>query len=122
MEESEIQGKISELNAYMIKLNKSKEEYIQMNEKINQAITELSSAQNNFEEACAQLQDNYSSEAATEKVNELEDECTAIEEIINELRNKILESSNSKINVINTQIKNHQYQISNLEKELNSKS
>lgn len=86
-------------------LEKNKEKYLNMNRKINDAISKLNEANQYIYDSYSQLAKNYSSDEATKKVNSLNDEFSNVESIINRLSGEILAESERKINEINAQIR-----------------
>ena len=89
-----------------------------MNNQINQAITELSTAYNYIVNARNQLSQNYSSEAANKKVEELRVAADDINALISKLRDQILAESNRRITSIGNQIQGKQDEVLRKNREL----
>ena len=76
---AEIQSSIDNLNSQVRGLGNLKTDYQNMNNQINQAITELSTAYNHIVNARNQLSEKYSSDVANKKVEELCRHCRFLE-------------------------------------------
>lgn len=120
MEKAEIQKKINRLNTEISNLEVSRNLYQNMNTKINDAITQLTSAKDYANKSYSELEKYYQSNTSSKKVTELESEYTNINNIIKELKSEILVASNNKISSINSSISSKQSQIKELRKQLNS--
>ena len=107
----EIQSDINNLNSQIRGLGNSITNYQNMNNQINQAITELSTAYNYIVNARNQLSENYSSDVANKKVEELRVVADDINALISKLRNQILAESNRKITSIGNQIQGKQNEV-----------
>lgn len=107
----EIQSDINNLNSQIRGLGNSRTNYQNMNNQINQAITELSTAYNYIVNARNQLSENYSSDVANKKVEELRVVADDINALISKLRNQILAESNRKITSIGNQIQGKQNEV-----------
>ena len=107
----EIQSDINSLNSQIRGLGNSRTNYQNMNNQINQAITELSTAYNYIVNARKRLSENYSSEAANKKVEELRGVADDINALISKLRDQILAESNRKITSIGNQIQGKQNEV-----------
>lgn len=107
----EIQSDINNLNSQIRGLGNSITNYQNMNNQINQAITELSTAYNYIVNARNQLSENYSSEVANKKVEELRVVADDINALISKLRDQILAESNRKITSIGNQIQGKQNEV-----------
>ena len=111
MSVTEIQNNINGLNNQIRSLGNSRTNYQNMNNQINQAITELSTAYNYIVNARNQLSENYSSEVANKKVEELRVVADDINALISKLRDQILAESNRKITSIGNQIQGKQNEV-----------
>ena len=109
----EILANIGGINTKKRKLKESKTQYETMNGTISSVITILATAQSDINRASAALNTYYQSNVAAKKVEELNDEYTNVDNIINQL-NSAIEISNSKIKAIETQIESYDDQISRL--------
>ena len=107
----EIKSDINNLNSQIRGLGNSITNYQNMNNQINQAITELSTAYNYIVNARNQLSENYSSEVANKKVEELRVVADDINALISKLRDQILAESNRKITSIGNQIQGKQNEV-----------
>jgi len=107
----EIQSDINNLNSQIRGLGNSRTNYQNMNNQINQAITELSTAYNYIVNARNQLSENYSSDVANKKVEELRVVADDINALISKLRDQILAESNRKIISIGNQIQGKQNEV-----------
>lgn len=107
----EIQSDINNLNSQIRGLGNSRTNYQNMNNQINQAITELSTAYNYIVNARNQLSENYSSDVANKKVEELRVVADDINALISKLRDQILAESNRKIKSIGNQIQGKQNEV-----------
>lgn len=107
----EIQSDINNLNSQIRGLGNSRTNYQNMNNQINQAITELSTAYNYIVNARNQLSENYSSDVANKKVEELRVVADDINALISKLRDQILAESNRKITSIGNQIQGKQNEV-----------
>ncbi len=114
----EIQSDINSLNSQIRGLGNSRTNYQNMNNQINQAITELSTAYNYIVNARNQLSQNYSSEAANKKVEELRVAADDINALISKLRDQILAESNRRITSIGNQIQGKQDEVLRKNREL----
>ena len=114
----EIQSDINSLNSQIRGLGNSRTNYQNMNNQINQAITELSTAYNYIVNARNQLSQNYSSEAANKKVEELRVVADDINALISKLRDQILAESNRRITSIGNQIQGKQDEVLRKNREL----
>lgn len=114
----EIQSDINSLNSQIRGLGNSRTNYQNMNNQINQAITELSTAYNYIVNARNQLPQNYSSEAANKKVEELRVAADDINALISKLRDQILAESNRRITSIGNQIQGKQDEVLRKNREL----
>ena len=114
----EIQSDINSLNSQIRGLGNSRTKYQNMNNQINQAITELSTAYNYIVNARNQLPQNYSSEAANKKVEELRVAADDINALISKLRDQILAESNRRITSIGNQIQGKQDEVLRKNREL----
>ena len=113
---------ISKLKNDINDLNSKKKEYERMNNTINQyIIPKLKSANTQYKDGANQLQKYYSSTEAKKKVIELDDQNKNIENIMIELRDKILGASNDKIRSINSLISNKNTNIEDLERQIRNK-
>lgn len=107
----EIQSDINNLNSQIRGLGNSRTNYQNMNNQINQAITELSTAYSYIVNARNQLSENYSSDVANKKVEELRVVADDINALISKLRDQILAESNRKITSIGNQIQGKQNEV-----------
>ena len=114
----EIQSDINSLNSQIRGLGNSRTNYQNMNNQINQAITELSTAYNYIVNARNQLSQNYSSEEANKKVEELRVAADDINALISKLRDQILAESNRRITSIGNQIQGKQDEVLRKNREL----
>lgn len=114
----EIQSDINSLNSQIRGLGNSRTNYQNMNNQINQAITELSTSYNYIVNAKNQLSQNYSSEAANKKVEELRVAADDINSLISKLRDQILAESNRRISAIGNQIQGKQNEVLRKNREL----
>lgn len=120
MEKAEIQEKINRLNREIRNLERSRSSYKNMNTKINDAITKLTTAKDYANKSYTALEKYYQSNTSSKKVTELENEYTNINNIIKDLKSEILVASNNKISSINSSISSKQSQIRRLREQLNS--
>lgn len=120
MGKAEIQEKINRLNREIRNLETSRSSYQNMNTKINDAITKLTSAKDYANKSYTELEKYYQSNTASKKVTELESEYTNINNIIKDLKSEILVASNNKISSINSSISSKQSQIRRLREQLNN--
>ena len=119
MGKAEIQEKINRLNREISNLESSKKLYQNMNTKINDAISKLTSAKDYANKSYTSLEKYYQSNTSSKKVSELENEYTNISNVINNLKSEILVASSNKISSINSSINSKTIQIKNLKKQLN---
>lgn len=120
MGRAEIQERINRLNREIRNLETSKKAYQNMNTKIKDAISKLTTAKGYANKSYTSLEKYYQSNTSSEKVSEIENEYKNINNIIKELESVILVASNNKINTINSNIANKQKQIMSLRRSLNS--
>lgn len=120
MGKAEIQEKINRLNREIRNLETSRKSYQNMNTKINDAITKLTSAKDYAKKSYTSLEKYYQSNTSSKKVTELESEYTNINNIIKDLNSEILVASTNKISSINSSINSKQNQIRRLREQLNS--
>lgn len=120
MGKAEIQEKINRLNREIRNLETSRSSYQNMNTKINDAITKLTSAKDYANKSYTELEKYYQSNTASKKVTELESEYTNINNIIKDLKSEILVVSNNKISSINSSISSKQSEIRRLREQLNN--
>lgn len=86
----------------LVKKEIKQEEYKIMNQKIEQALEELRYSKQSLEIACSELEKDYVSNVAKEKLNELIEESKNIDKVIKELT-QILVASKAKMKLINVQ-------------------
>lgn len=120
MGKAEIQEKINRLNREIRNLETSRSSYQNMNTKINDAISKLTSAKDYANKSYTALEKYYQSNTSSKKVTELESEYTNINNIIKDLKSEILVASNNKISSINSSISSKQSQIRRLREQMNS--
>ena len=115
---AEIQNSINTLNSQVRNLGIQRTQYQNMNNQINQTISELSAAYNAIVDAKNRLIENYSSQSADKKVDALEEDANKINALIKKLRDEILVASNNKINSVNSSIEQAQRDIAKKNMEL----
>lgn len=115
---AEIQNSINTLNSQVRNLGNQRTQYQNMNNQINQTISELSAAYNAIVDAKNRLIENYSSQSADKKVDALEEDANKINALIKKLRDEILVASNNKINSVNSSIEQAQRDIAKKNMEL----
>lgn len=115
---AEIQNSINTLNSQVRNLGNQRTQYQNMNNQINQTISELSAAYNAIVDAKNGLAENYSSQSADKKVDVLEEDANKINALIKKLRDEILVASNNKINSVNSSIEQAQRDIAKKNMEL----
>lgn len=118
MGKAEIEASIRSLEKEIRNLEASRSLYQNMNVKINETITKLTSAKNYANTSYTSLGQYYQSKISEKKVKELENEHTNIENLIKSLNSEVLSASYSKINSINANITNDHARISSLQAEL----
>ena len=89
-----------------------------MNKKIEEAITELKKSKQYLDTAHNELKKNYSSETASKKSIEFQNEITEITKLIKKLNDTILPESNRQINSIKSKLTNKNDEIQKLNKEI----
>lgn len=109
---------IEDLNTEIVNLNTQKKSYEDMNVKINEAIINLTTAKKQYDNGYRKLKQYYSSDVATKKLIKLNNENKKVEDIINDLKLKILEESKCNIQTIEKSITSKQNEIYRLNGEI----
>lgn len=120
MERLDILLEINKLNQKINELEAEKKEYLNMNKKINDTVSKLKKADEYIYDSYKELAKNYSSDEATKKVTNLEEESNNVNNIIKELDNEILAESEREISSINSAIKKIENEKQELRNQLNS--
>lgn len=115
-EDKNVKEKTDALNKEVKNLNENKTKYKNMNKKIEEALIELKKAKQYLDTAHNELKKNYSSETASKKSVEFQNEINAINKLIKKLNDTILPESNRQINSINSKVTNKNDEIQKLNK------
>lgn len=118
MGKAEIEASIRSLENEIRNLEASRNLYQNMNTKINETITKLTSAKGYANKSYTSLGQYYQSKISDQKVKELENEYTNIDNLIKSLNAEVLQASYTKINAINSNINNERARIGSLREEL----
>lgn len=119
MERLDIQLEIDRLNKKINELETDKKKYLNMNKKINDAVSKLKKADEYIYNSYKELAKDYDSEEATKRVESLEEESNNVNSIIKELDKEILAASERKISSLNSEIKKIENEKQELRNQLN---
>ena len=117
MGKSDIQAQINRLKEEVRRLESLKKAFENMNLKILEAISALTTAKESAQKAYQLLGENYQSKTADEVVADLEGEYTNISDVIKTLQS-VLAASNAKIKSIGGIVKKRNSEIKDLRDQL----
>lgn len=121
MEEKDFSSRIDKLNSEIEQLQKSKEEYENVNKQINEALPKLAKMKSDETELFETIKQNYSSQALNSELKKYEEQMIGVDNAIVELRDKALVESNKELAKINSEIESKKAEVQRLNIEENKK-
>ena len=115
---AEIKNKINKLKREIKELEKIKEKYKKMNNKIEYALQKLKSAETYKNDSFNSFKRNYSSDESNKILSEFKETMNNIDIIEKQLKNNILAESTDQISSINNKIQSKKNEIQQLERKL----
>ncbi len=117
MEEKDYSNKIEKLNSEISKLEESKQQYENVNRKINEALPQLAKMKQEETELFETIKQNYSSQALNSEIKKYEGQLGGVDKAIVELRDKALVESNKELSKINSELESKKAEVQRLRTE-----